>query len=48
MTGDDYASRCADQRQFVVELQTTIGNLEETNRLQAIRIKDLEEQIKSK
>lgn len=48
MTGDDYARLCADQRQFVVELQETIGNLEETNRLQAIRIKDLEEQIKSK
>ncbi len=47
-TGDDFARLCADQRQFVVELQEENDELTEQNRLLNIRIKDLEEQIKAK
>lgn len=45
MTGDDYARLCAEQRTFVADLQKTNDDLEETNRLLNIRIKDLEAKI---
>lgn len=46
MTGDDYARLCAEQRTFVADLQKENDDLEETNRLLNIRIKDLEAKIK--
>ena len=42
MTGDDYARLCAEQRTFLSELQKQNDDLEETNRLLSIKIKDLE------
>ena len=42
MTGDDYARLCAEQRTFLSELQKQNDDLEETNRLLNIKIKDLE------
>ncbi len=46
MTGDDYARLCAEQRTFVADLQKENDDLEETNRLLNIRIKDLEAKIR--
>lgn len=48
LSGDDYARLCAEQREYVANLQVENESLSETNRLLQIKIKDLETQLRGK